>query len=82
MSSLVITTQTASDIAILQAVAQKLGLVAFELSERDRRLFARRKMADLSEKTPKIYISEEDILRLVEEVRAEYHAQNTHSNSH
>ncbi len=82
MSSLVITTNTPSDLAILQAVARKLGLTTFELSERDKRLFARRKMSELGTETPKVYMSEEEILRIVEEVRAEYYAQNSSPDSH
>jgi hypothetical protein len=82
MSSLVITPNTPAELAILQAVARKLGLVSFELSERDKRLFARRKMADLASQVPKVYISEEEILRIVEEVRAEYYAQKPNSDSH
>lgn len=82
MSSLVINANTPGDLAILQAVARKLGLTTFELSERDKRLFARRKMAELGSKTPEVYISEEEILRLVEEVRAEHYAQKSSPDSH
>lgn len=81
MESLVVTANSKSELEILQAVARKLGMTTFELSERDKRLYARRKMNELAGKTPKVYISEEEILQLVEEVRAEYHAQNR-PNSH
>lgn len=43
MQSLVITANSKSDLEILRAVARKLGLASFELLERDKRLFARRK---------------------------------------
>ncbi|GAB4498474.1 MAG: hypothetical protein OHK0019_33860 [Saprospiraceae bacterium] len=69
MESLVVTANTKSELEILQAVARKLGMTTFELSERDKRLFARRKMNELAGKTPKVYLSEEEILQLVEEVR-------------
>ncbi|MBK7937566.1 MAG: hypothetical protein IPJ82_10930 [Lewinellaceae bacterium] len=73
MQSLVITANSKSDLEILRAVARKLGLATFELSERDKRLLARRKMNELAGKTPKINISEKEILQIVEDVRAEYH---------
>lgn len=71
MQSLVITGNSKSDLEILRAVARKLGLATFELSEQDKRLFARRKMNELAGKTPKVNISEEKILQIVKEVRAE-----------
>lgn len=71
MQSLVITGNSKSDLEILRAVARKLGLATFELSEQDKRLFARRKMNELAGKTPKVNISEEEILQIVKEVRAE-----------
>ena len=81
MESLVVTANSKSELEILQAVIRKLGLTTFELSERDKRLYARRKMNELAGKTPKVDISEEEILQMVEEARAEYYAQK-HPNSH
>jgi hypothetical protein len=69
MESLVITANSKSDLEILQTVARRLGMTTFELSEQDKRLYARRKMNELAGKTPKVDVSEEEILQIVEEVR-------------
>lgn len=82
MQSLVITANSKSDLEILQTVARKLGLASFELSERDKRLYARRKMVELVGKFPTVDVSEEEIFQIVEEVRAKYYAQKSSSNSH
>jgi|GEM_PF-6585971 len=74
MESMVVAAGSKSALEILQIIARRLGLATFELSERDQRLFARRKMADLAPQFPLIDISEAEILQIVEEVRAEYTA--------
>lgn len=82
MESMVVAAGSKSALEILQIIARRLGLATFELSERDRRLFARRKMVELAQQFPSVDISEAEILQIVEEVRAEYHAQNARPDSH
>lgn len=70
MNSIVITVQNPSELKLLEEIAKKMGFAAFELSEKDKRLFARRKIVELMAQFPQLDISEEDILQEVEEVRA------------
>ncbi|MEO6037641.1 MAG: hypothetical protein ABIQ93_04445, partial [Saprospiraceae bacterium] len=61
MESMVVAAGSKSALEILQVIARRLGLTTFELSERDRRLFARRKMGELAREFPVIDISEAEI---------------------
>ena len=58
MESLVITANSKSDLEILQTFARRLGMTTFELSEQNKRLYARRKMNELAGKTPKVDVPE------------------------
>lgn len=82
MSSIVITVQTTSELKLLEEMAKKMGFVAFELSEKDKRLFARRKLSEISAKFSQLDISEEEILNEVEEVRTARYAQKASKDNH
>lgn len=82
MSSIVITVQTASELKLLEEMAKKMGFVAFELSEKDKRLFARRKLSEIRAKFSQLDISEEEILNEVEEVRTARYAQKARKDNH
>lgn len=75
MGNIVITVNSKTDLDLLAALIKRLGLTAFELTEADMRLLARRRLAATVEAFPlNDDITEEEISAEVESVRAARHA--------
>ena len=75
MGNIVITVNSKTDLDLLAALVKRLGLSAFELTEADMRLLARRRLAATVETfSVNDDISEEEISAEVESVRAARHA--------
>ncbi len=77
MESIVITVKDKAELKLLEELAKKMGFAAFELSEQDKRLFARRKLLELTSDFPQIDISEEEIQEEVEAVRTANYAKKS-----
>ncbi|MDX1938938.1 MAG: hypothetical protein SFU99_00210 [Saprospiraceae bacterium] len=78
MESIVITVKDKSELQFLEYLAKKMGFAAFELSEQDKRLLARRKLLEIAQDFPSIDISEEEIQQEVEAVRAANYVNKSH----
>ncbi|MCE7925552.1 MAG: hypothetical protein DYG98_21070 [Haliscomenobacteraceae bacterium CHB4] len=76
MGNIVVTVKNKADLELLGALAKRLGLQTFELSEQEMRLLARRKMVETVEQFPiSEDISDEEIQAEVDIVRATRHAR-------
>jgi hypothetical protein len=78
MGNIVVMAANRADLALLLALAKRLGLSSFELTEAEMRWLARRKLVETVDSFPlNPDISEEDINTEVEQVRASRHARKT-----
>lgn len=76
MGNIVVTIKNKADRELLEALAKRLGLQIFELSEQEMRLLARRRMVETVEQFPVSEgISDEEIQAEVDAVRATRHAR-------
>ena len=78
MESLVININSDEEKKFITQLLNKLGIdsISLEDYELQKRLGARKKLAELVEDSPKIDISDEEIDAIVEEVRAKRYEEN------
>ena len=77
MESLIVSVKTEEEKEFITQLLNRLGIdnISLEEYEFQKRLQARKKLAQLIESSPKIDITEDEIDAIVEEVRAKRYAQ-------
>ncbi len=81
MNKIIVEAKTKEEFEFISQLFNKLGLESQSLDEYEfqKRLEARKQLAELLSTSPKIDISDEEIDAIVEEVRAKRYAEKNHN---